>query len=955
MNPTAPGAIVRYRGREWIVLPSDRPELALLRPIGGTDREVCGVHKDLANLLGGSLPYERIEPAQFPPPDPSLAQDHEAVKLLLQSARLLLREGAAPFRALGRISFQPRPYQFVPLLMALRQSPVRLLIADDVGVGKTIEALLIARELLARGEIQRVAVLCPPYLCDQWREELGTKAHIEAPVVRSGTVPRLERGLPPDTSLFAHHRHFVASIDLVKGERYRSSFLRHCPDFVIVDEVHGAAEPPGGRGGRGQQQRHELLKEVAEKRERHLVLLSATPHSGVETAFLSILGLLNPEFRHLNFDALEEPQRRELARHFVQRRRPDVAEWLGTHTHFPERRSSELTYTFSPGYRDLYEKTYAFARELVRSAETLTGWGMRMRFWSALALLRAIGSSPAAAETALRERAARLGEPGPEDADAAEEEITQATVFDRIGEGGEGDALPGAFVARDEGDRRLLNSLARLAEGVRGTSDAKLQAVTREVDKLIADGFHPIIWCRFIATAHYLADSLRGALEGKHRGLKVSVVTGELTDDERRLVVEELGKTAKRVLVATDCLSEGVNLQEHFTAVVHYDLPWNPNRLEQREGRVDRFGQQAPVVRAVLVYGANNPVDGAVLEVLLRKAWDIHRRLGIYVPVPATSESVMEAVMQSLFFRAKPLEQQLGLFGDDAEGQKQLAGFHQSWEGAAERERKSRTRFAQHTIKPDEVARELERTDQVLGSPDDLVRFLQAACGRLGASLRKVSPDVWELDPRGLPEPVRARLGDLPNPWRIAFSSPPPKGTTYIGRNHPLVEGLAEHLMDLALYPADGLPPAARCGVIRTSQVEQRTTLLVLRLRYFQKSRGEVPVLAEETLTWGFSGLPPDLVPLDPDAAAVLLDALKPEENVGADEKQRLLDETLGWQGALAPRLKAVAQRRAGELESMNRRLREQVSGLPVRVEPHLPPDLLGVLIVLPRPRGVAR
>ncbi len=228
MNLVGPGAIVRFRGREWIVLPSEDPQLILLRPIGGTDRETCGVHRGLATLLGGSLPYERIEPAQFPLPDPTTVQDHEAVKLLLQSARLLLREGAAPFRALGRISFQPRPYQFVPLLMALRQNPVRLLIADDVGVGKTIEALLIARELLARGEIRRMAVLCPPYLCDQWHDELWSKASIQAPVVRSGTVARLERGLPPDTSLFAHYRHFVASIDLVKGERYAM------PSFVIA-------------------------------------------------------------------------------------------------------------------------------------------------------------------------------------------------------------------------------------------------------------------------------------------------------------------------------------------------------------------------------------------------------------------------------------------------------------------------------------------------------------------------------------------------------------------------------------------------------------------------------------------------------------------------------------------------------------------------------------------------
>ncbi|MCX7751116.1 MAG: SWF/SNF helicase family protein, partial [Candidatus Bipolaricaulota bacterium] len=481
---------------------------------------------------------------------------------------------------------------------------------------------------------------------------------------------------------------------------------------------------------------------------------------------------------------------------------------------------------------------------------------------------------------------------------------------------------------------------------------AKLQVVRAEVDRLLAEGFHPIVWCRFIATAHYVARALN-SLEGRHRGLKVSVVTGELSDEERRLVVEELGKCNRRVLVATDCLSEGVNLQEHFTAAVHYDLPWNPNRLEQREGRVDRFGQRAPEVRAVLVYGRDNPVDGAVLEVLLRKAWAIHKRLGIYVPVPTTSESVVEAVMHSLFSRSKPIEEQLELFQDPAAGQA-TAEFHRAWDGAADREARSRTRFAQHGIDPDEVARELERTDAVLGSPKDVERFLQAVCGRLGVEFRRVG-EVWKLDPRGLPEPVRARLGELPTPWLISFDSPPPRGAVYVGRNHPLVEALAEHLLDLALYPSKGTAPASRCGVIRTGQVERRTTLFVLRLRYFQKSRGEAPVLAEETLAWGISGVPPDINPLGPDAAAKLLDLLTPEENVPLEEKERVLKEALSWWEFLAPHLDQLAQARAAELEETNRRLRGLLPGLPVRVEPHLPPDLLGVLVVLPRPAGVAR
>ncbi len=187
MSSINPGALVRYREREWVVLPSADADLILLRPIGGSGRETTGVMRSLSQVLGYTLPYERVEPAQFPLPDPATVQDQAAVRLLLDAARLLLREGAAPFRALGHLSVRPRPYQFVPLLMALRLETVRLLIADDVGVGKTVEAGLIAREMLDRGTAQRIAVLCPPYLCDQWRKELAEKFHIDAEVIRSGT------------------------------------------------------------------------------------------------------------------------------------------------------------------------------------------------------------------------------------------------------------------------------------------------------------------------------------------------------------------------------------------------------------------------------------------------------------------------------------------------------------------------------------------------------------------------------------------------------------------------------------------------------------------------------------------------------------------------------------------------------------------------------------------------
>src|SRR5437588_1082129 len=181
------GSLVHVRERDWVVLPSDDPDIIRLRPLSGSEEEVCGIHKALED--------SDIQQASFPEPRPESAGDFIAGKLLRDAARLSVRSGAGPFRSLGRLSVRPRPYQFVPLIMALRHETTRMLIADDVGIGKTIEAGLIASELLARGDARRLLVLCPPHLCDQWQQELQDKFHIRAEVVRTSTIARLERGI----------------------------------------------------------------------------------------------------------------------------------------------------------------------------------------------------------------------------------------------------------------------------------------------------------------------------------------------------------------------------------------------------------------------------------------------------------------------------------------------------------------------------------------------------------------------------------------------------------------------------------------------------------------------------------------------------------------------------------------------------------------------------------------
>src|SRR5690606_22910557 len=178
-NPYQPGSLVRIRNRDWVVMPSNDEKLLMVKPLGGTDEETTGIFLSLA------LQDEIPQPSQFPVPSINDLGNYNTAKLLYDAARLSFRNVAGPFRSIGRYSFRPRSYQMVPLIMSLRQDVIRLLIADDVGVGKTIEALMIVREMLDRGEIKRFAIVCLPHLCEQWQQELKDKFSIDAVIIRS--------------------------------------------------------------------------------------------------------------------------------------------------------------------------------------------------------------------------------------------------------------------------------------------------------------------------------------------------------------------------------------------------------------------------------------------------------------------------------------------------------------------------------------------------------------------------------------------------------------------------------------------------------------------------------------------------------------------------------------------------------------------------------------------------
>ncbi|HZP58433.1 MAG TPA: helicase-related protein [Dehalococcoidia bacterium] len=764
-------------------------------------------------------------------------------------------------------------------------------------------------------------------------------------IVQPARMGRLERDLPRgDLNVFAHYRHLVASIDFVKSDRYRHSFVDNAPDLLIVDEAHTAARPRGGTG-RAQHQRYELLRDLAAIPTRHLILATATPHSGVEESFRSLLGLLDS-----SFDAPEDKELpvRQLARHFVQRRRSDLEKWLGEKTPFPVRDATERTYNMAPEYLRLFEDVLRYCRDSVAVDGHARRQQQRVRYWAAIAILRCVLSSPAAAEAVLENR-----RPGHDIAGhVASEDDPDALFADLILDSSEedqpADYVPAAPVDDPDAElttseRRKLDSFLRQARSLAGPRlDAKLGEAIRAVDELLGEGFRPIVYCRFIATAEYVAKELEKALKGKHTDLRVVSVTGGDGDSEvREAKVADLVTSPRRVLVATDCLSEGINLQEHFDAVVHYDLPWNPNRLEQREGRVDRYGQARDTIKTVLLYGSDNPVDLVVLDVLIRKAKTIRRQLGISVPVPVESDQVVQAVVDSILLRGQGRAQQLQLALDDPK----VSEFHQAWDAAAEREQRSRTRFAQHQINPDEVSRELEELEPVLGSPDDVRRFLAEALQRFGGELCEAPKGAFDVQPGDLLANIVERAPSFTAPLRCVFDGVPSEGVTLLSRNHPVVATVADAVLSRALAGDD--PRFPRCSAIYTDAVRERTAIMLLRLRYLleeearQQFAEEVVLAAcvrrDSALHW--------LTPYQ-DEALRLLGEAQPTANMEKAERSRQVEWALGMltDDSYAP----IVEDRVKALTDAHDRLRSVVNDVALKVEPHLPPDIVGCYVLVP-------
>ena len=483
-------------------------------------------------------------------------------------------------------------------------------------------------------------------------------------------------------------------------------------------------------------------------------------------------------------------------------------EW-GEDRAFPKHETAELPYRFDAATQAFHDAVLDWCLGIVQGA----GEGARvarLAFWGVLALMRCVGSSPAAAASALRNRL------------AADPDRLAEQVFDDDGDDADAVDLEPASGLEDP----ALAALAAQAEGLAGLHDPKLSALVKLLKAPLAEGANPVVFCRFLATADHVAAGLRKA----YPKLRIEAVTGAVTPEERRARVEAMGEAAEgqdapqRLLVATDCLSEGINLQALFDMVVHYDLSWNPTRHQQREGRVDRFGQPKDRVRSVLMFSPDSAIDGAVLDVILRKAERIRTRTGVTVPLPDERGAVTGALMNRVLLRkgrATAARSRLRFPG----------GRSGRWRRAGQTRRKAKSARARASHKTQLSPRKWLRN----GSDGAMCWADRARCGvsstgpfgarRRRSSIRRDGSADAHLE--ALPDSSKERLlgRGLSGTVRISFDGARP-GAALVTRSHPLPATLADSLLEGALDQSfEPTAPLGRAGAWPTRVVATVTTV----------------------------------------------------------------------------------------------------------------------------------
>lgn len=576
----------------------------------------------------------------------------------------------APFRAGIRID----PYQLEPLRKALRLPRVNIFIADDVGLGKTIEAGLIASELLLRRRIREIVVACPPAMLPQWKDELEARFGLTFEILDRNYIERIREQRGFGVNPWNTFPRFLISHRLLIDENYAAP-LRDWLDnlrpgsLLILDEAHHAA-PSSGSKYAIDSKITRAIRDLAPRFE-HRLFLSATPHNGHSNSFSALLEILDSQRFCRGVKVLKS----HLDHAMVRRLKDDVREVAGG---FPKREIDQIDIDDLPDdapelvlarlldqYRDIRQQRMEGQSKRKQGEASLLISGLQQRLLSSVeafsrtlkvhrrTMERVWTKDIKAVEENRASRASQLkllsGDIDADDdrAELAEEEL--AVLEDAQVESSTAATVGNESNANPVAERDLLDQMQRVAELGRGQPDGRVLYLIDWMRKNMCSGIREpgkkvteenaawteervLIFTEYEDTKRYLINMLRSAIGGtQHADERIQVFHGPTPPDKREAIKRAFNAPPDehpvRILIATDAAREGLNLQAHCRHLFHFDVPWNPSRLEQRNGRIDRKLQPSPKVYCHYFVYSQRPED-RVLKALVRKTKTIREELG---------------------------------------------------------------------------------------------------------------------------------------------------------------------------------------------------------------------------------------------------------------------------------------------------------------------------------------
>lgn len=613
------GLLVRVRGQQWVVIAVDRSRQPIdeLAPAELPGRTLVSLSSVSDEDLGRELTLvweiepgrEIVEATKLPAVDAGRFDDPQRLGAFLDAVRwgTIASADTATLQAPFRSGITIETYQLAPVARALTMPRVNLLIADDVGLGKTIEAGLVAQELLLRHRARRMMVVCPATLTGKWKSEMDEKFGLDFTILNAETLRELRRSHGLLANPFAVFPRTIISLQWLRSPRVQRLLdevltpdTRHPGffDLLIVDEAHHCA-PPAPRKTSGYAVDSLQTRAVRRLGEysQHRMFLSATPHNGYRESWQALLEMLDPQ----RFTRGVDPDPKILGQVMVRRLKDDLVDDQGRSV-FPGRETRAIEITYS----DLEREGHDLLDRYLRARRTrVPGEKMRGNDLVALLLKKRLFSSPPAFARTLEAHRHTLETGTVGGGDDLPDYLQEALGWDddllddETSAEAESEFLltVDAGGAPDEHAAALLHQLTTWTEKVVGPPDSKARALLAELRRLRESDERVIVFTEYVDTQRWLAELIEASGLG---GDRLGLLFGGMDTDRREHLKAAFqappDRHPIRVLLATDSASEGIDLQLHCHRVIHYDIPFNPNRLEQRIGRVDRHGQHHKVL-----------------------------------------------------------------------------------------------------------------------------------------------------------------------------------------------------------------------------------------------------------------------------------------------------------------------------------------------------------------------